>query len=216
MSKTDQGLEGFAADFGQPGQDIRSTGLDNALDGFRRAALDALDTLFDRIDRDALERAVLALAEARSVLVLGTYSTRLLASYLHHVASLRFRNWHMAYAREGARSSVAETLTDADVVVAIAFAPDAADTVEVARHARSVGARVIGITDGRTSPLVACANDVLLLPVPIPSVLWSGVGATALAEMLVGMVATRNAGTTGALIAERESDRSASGARRRE
>ena len=197
MSGTDKGLAGFAAATGEPGRDAGSSGLDNSLDAFRQATLDDLDTLFDRIDRDALERAVLALAAARRVLVVGTHSAHLLASYLHHVAALRFRNWHLGGPREGASACNASTLTRADVVVGIALASDAADTVEVARHARSVGARVVGITDRRTSPLAAYANDVLLLPAPIPSVLRSSVGATALTEMLVGMVAARSAGLAG-------------------
>ena len=74
------------------------------------------------------------------------------------------------------------------MVVAIALVPCATDTVRIARRARNSGARVVGITDRRTSPLAACSNDVLLIPVQSPSFLPSYVGATALVEVLAGMV----------------------------
>ena len=99
-----------------------------------------------------------------------------------------FHNWHLVDRRNGEFSYLVEALVPADVVVAIALEPCAADTVRIARRARNCGARVVGITDRRTSPLAACSDDVLLIPVQSPSFFPSYVGATALAEVLAGMV----------------------------
>ena len=76
---------------------------------------------------------------------------------------------------------------DSSVVVGIAFEPCAADTIKVVRHARENGARVIGITDGMTSPLAACSDDILLVPFQSPSFFQSHVAAMALVEVLVDM-----------------------------
>ena len=47
---------------------------------------------------------------------------------------------------------------------------------------------MIGITDRRTSPLAACSNDILLVPIQSPSFFQSYVATTALIEILLGMV----------------------------
>ena len=129
-----------------------------------------------------------ALTAARNVLVIGVHSSYSFANYLHYVAAMGFHNWHLVERRNGEFSYLVEALAPADVVVAIALEPCAADIVRIARRARNCGARVVGITDRRTSPLAACWDDVLLIPVQSPSFFPSYVGATALAEVLAGMV----------------------------
>ena len=207
MSNADDGVEGFLANVGRSGADVGNSGLDHALDTFQLTALSNLNTLFDQIDRAALERAVHALADAGKVLVVGMHSAHSFATYLHHVAAMRFRNWHVVDRHERGLDGILGTLTPADVVVVIAAAPCATGPVEVARHARAAGARVVGITDRRASPLADCANDVLLFPCRSPSVFTSYVGATALVEMLVSMVAARSGGAAGAAIDGPERDR---------
>ena len=84
-------------------------------------------------------------------------------------------------------------MTGDDVMVGISIEPWAAETVNVARHARESGARVVGITDRRTSPLAAHSDDILLVPVQSPSFFPSYVAVTALVEVLVGAVVARGA-----------------------
>lgn len=167
-------------------------GVEGVLDAYRQAALGTLDTLFDRVDRSALVRAAQALAAARSVRVMATSAAHSLALHMHHVAASRFPNWQVADRCEGAPCRAAGALTHGDAVVAIAVAPCARDIVEAARHAREAGARVVAIADSPRSPLAACADDVLLYPVEGPTARRSRVGATALVEALVGMVAARD------------------------
>lgn len=161
--------------------------IEPTLDAFQQAALRNVASLFDYIDRDVLDRVVRALTGARQVLVVGMHESHAVANYLHHVAAMGFRNWRLATRLNGELTYVSEPLTDDDVVVAIAFQPNAADTIKVVRHARKSGARVVGITDRRTSPLAACADDILLVPFQSPSFFQSYVAATALVEVLVGM-----------------------------
>ena len=179
---------GFSSEAGALPGIAAETPLDHAIEGFHQAALSNIETLFDHVDRDALDRAVAALAGARSVVAFGTHASHALAAYLHHLAAAGFRNWHLPDRHAGGLSHLLEALTPEDAVVAIAVEPAAADTVAVARHARAAGARVVGIADRRTSPLAAWCDDLLLFPVRSPSFFPSHVAAAALVEMLAGMV----------------------------
>ena len=165
--------------------------LDDALSAYRQTAVQTINDLFDRVDRPALDRAVQALSDARHVLVVGMHGSHSLAVGLHDIASRGFRNWHLADPHGGTLSHLVEDLTPADVIVCIAIEPYAAGTIKLARRARDADARVVGITDRRTSPLAACSDDILLVPVTSRSFFPSRVGAMALVEVLIGLVATR-------------------------
>ena len=167
---------------------VSETDISHTLNTFQHVSLLNLNTLFDEIDVAALDRAVRALTTARSVLVAGTQESHSFANYFHCVAAMGYRNWHLVTRHNGEHTYLFESLTDADVVVGISFEPWAADTIAVARHARESGARVIGITDRRTSPLAACSNDILLVPIQSPSFFQSYVATTVLIEILLGMV----------------------------
>ena len=179
---------------GRPQSDGAGGEREHTLDSFRQAALGNIDALFHRIDRDALERAVLALARARSVLVVGTDPAHSVATHLHHVAAMRFANWRLVERHGAGPERVSSTLAAQDVVIAIATSPCANETLEFARFARGMGARVVGIGDGLDSPLADCVDDVLLLPARSATGRHSNVGATALVEVLVAMVAARSEG----------------------
>ena len=187
-----QTSSGYAVKAGRVHVVARESDLDDVLDEYQRATVSNIGALFDRIDRSALERAVGALADARNVLVIGTHESHSLANYLHAVAAIGFRNWYLVTRHDGELSHLLGDLRPADAVVCIASEPYATDTVRTARRAREAGARVVGITDRRTSPVAACADEILLFPAETPGLFRSHVGATALAEMLVGMVVARS------------------------
>ena len=182
---------GYSLDAGKVHVVARETDFDHALDHYQQAAINNINTLFDHVDREAVERAVQALAEARNVLVLGMLSSHSIAHYAHYVASFALPNWHLLVRHNGAFSPLVEDLTPADVLVCIAIEPCAVDTIRIVRRARGAGARVVGITDRRTAPVAACADDILLFSVHSASFFPSHVGAVALVEALVGMVVAR-------------------------
>ena len=187
---------GYSLSAGQVQVVARESEFDHALNAYQQAALSNINTLFDHIDRDSLERAAQALVDARNVLVVGTHASHALANYMHHVAAMAFRNWHLLVRQNGAFSCLLEELAPADAIVCIAIEPFGADTVKIARRGRETGARVIGITDRRTSPLAACSDDILLSPVQSPSFFPSHVATAALVEVLVGMVVARGGSQT--------------------
>ena len=183
---------GYSLQAGQVQVIAREDKFDHDLNAFQQAALTNIHTLFDHIDRTALERAVQALTDASSVLVIGLLTSESSANYLHHVAATGFHNWHLLVPKSAEYFQLLGALGPGDVVVCIAVEPCAAESIKVARRAREAGARVIGITDRRTSPLAASADDILLISVHSPNVFPSHVGATALVELLVGMIAARD------------------------
>ena len=183
---------GYSLQGGQVHVVAREDKFDHDLNAFQQAALTNIHTLFDHIDRTALERAVQALTDARSVLVIGLLTSESSANHLHHVAATGFHDWHLLVPKSAEYFQLLGALGPGDVVVCIAVEPCAAESIKVARRAREAGARVIGITDRRTSPLAASADDILLISVHSPNVFPSHVGATALVELLVGMIAARD------------------------
>lgn len=143
---------GYSLSAGQVHVVARETDLDRALDDYQQAALRNINTLFDHIDREAVEWAVQALAEARNVLVARMHASYSIASYTHYVATYALRNWHLPARHNGAFHSLLEDLKPADAVLCIAVEPCSADTIRIARRGREAGARVVGVTDRRTSP----------------------------------------------------------------
>ena len=86
---------GYSLEGGQVRAVARESEFDHALNAFQQAAVNNINTLFDHIDRSALERAVQALTDARTVLVVGMHASQSSADYLRRVAAMGFRNWHL-------------------------------------------------------------------------------------------------------------------------
>ena len=202
---------GYSFKGGQVNAVAREDKLAHPLDVYQQAVASNINTLFDHIDRAALERAVQALSDARTVLVVGMHAWHSTASYLHHMGITAFGNWHQLVPGSAEFPRQLGALAPEDAVVCIAIEPCAADSIRVARRAREAGARVIGITDRRTSPLAACSDDNLLVSVHSPSIFPSHVGATVLIEVLVGMVAARNERSVAENVESSESSRRSMG-----
>jgi DNA-binding MurR/RpiR family transcriptional regulator len=151
----------------------------------RDAALHDLEQLFDDANADEVFAAADALASARNVYVLGLLSSSYFAGYLHYVAQMTQRGWHVINGAGGAFADDAITIGRGDALVSIAFSTYARPTVQVTRHARDQGATVIAITDTLASPLVPLASRTLLVPTGSAHFFESYVAAAALIEAIV-------------------------------
>lgn len=180
---------------------------EHAVDAFQQAALLNLNALYEQLDRVVLDRAVGALAQARRVLVVGMLESYSAANYLHCVAATGLRNWRLVDHHNGEVPSLLEPLSHADAVVCISLEPWAMVAITVVRRARARGARVVGITDQRTSPLAASSDDILLVPNRGPSFFRSYVAVTAIVEVLIGMVVARSGRSATECIERTESQR---------
>lgn len=83
-----------------------------------------------------------------------------------------------------------------DALVACTFRPYARQTLELAAHARSAGARVVMVTDGRSHEFLDAADVVLAVPVESPTLLLSFTAAVCVIEALVAQVAMLDADHT--------------------
>ncbi len=137
------------------GQDVLHTVL---LSDIEKIRLTLLET-----DAGAFERAADALAAAQNVYILGARSSASLAGFLGFYLNLLFDRVKVLSA-----SSVGELIEQMprigpdDVLVGISFPRYSHSTVQVMRHAREMGARVIALTDSRHSPLVPLSDHALL------------------------------------------------------
>jgi len=182
---------GYPQKAGQLQMSASAGDLDQTLLSFRQAALSNLNTLFDSLDQNKLSEIVDALIGARNVIVVGMHASHSLANYFHYVAAMCFRNWRLITRRNGEIADRIEDLNDEDVVVAISLNPCASDAIKVAKRAQSLGARVIGITDSRTTPLAGCSTNLLLTPVQSPHFFESYVATAAMLEVILGMLVAR-------------------------
>lgn len=173
---------------GQLQASVRSGDMDQALISFRNAALSNLNHLFDTMDSNHLQEVISLLMNARNVVVVGMHASHSLANYFHYVAAMCFRNWRLITRRNGEIADRIEDLNSQDVVIAISLNPCASDTILVAKRAYELGAKVVGITDSRTTPLAACSTHLLLTPVQSPHFFESYVATAALLEVILGFL----------------------------
>ena len=115
------------------------------------------------LDRDEFRAAVDAILNAKRVFVLGARSAAPLASFLGYYLQFMFSNVHLVTV--SGCSEMFEKVIDVrkdDVVIAFSFPRYSAATAKGAQYCRTVGAKVIGITDSRFSPLGENSDHVLL------------------------------------------------------
>lgn len=115
------------------------------------------------LDREEFMRAVRAIRQGRRIYVLGARSAAPLASFLGYYLNFMFHNVHVVTV--SGCSEMFEKVVDIgseDVVIAFSFPRYSAATAKGAQYCRTTGAKVIGITDSRLSPLGQNCDHVLL------------------------------------------------------
>lgn len=123
----------------------------------------AMQQLCAEIDHQALTDATRQLQQARIVHVQGARRAFPVASYAAYLLGNSGRAVQLLDGVGYMQHSALNMLQRDDVVLAISFAPYAAETQRVLDRARAAGSRVIAITDSRLSPLVEQADVALLV-----------------------------------------------------
>jgi len=135
------------------------TGL--MLDGFLTAGERSLAELRDKVDQDALERAVGILASAETIYLIGLRRSFPVTSYMSYaMGKLGIRNI-LVDAVAGLGAEQTGFIGRRDAVLATSFTPYASETVSLTAAARARGARIVSVTDSVFSPIASSA-DVLL------------------------------------------------------
>ena len=118
---------------------------------FVSAGRSSLDNLLHSLNIADLESSVDLIAEAEVIHVAGFRRSMPVSTYLAY-AFEKLGAASVHHAGVG-RMSNHQSVRGGDVLIAISFAPYTVETVELAAHARSVGASVVAITDAGLSPL---------------------------------------------------------------
>ncbi len=155
------------------------------------SVIDNIRNLMETVDPDILRSAAEALAQARTVLVLGSSSGGASASYFLCMARMAFDNWRMSGSNGLSWSAEVANLGPEDAVFLISTQPYGNMVVRSAQAAKDAGAKVIVVTDSLNSPFGPLASHYFIIGTNSPQFFPSHVAAIVLVESLMGMVVRR-------------------------
>ncbi|MGN1131300.1 MAG: MurR/RpiR family transcriptional regulator [Ruminococcus sp.] len=158
--------------------DVLTTVLNQDIDKIRRT--------IEEISHEDFDKAIKALSKAKEIYVFAVRSTSALASFLGYYLQLIFGNVHII--NTTSKSSTYENLfriSEEDVMIGISFPRYSTTAVEAMAFAQERKADVIAITDSMASPLVECANHILIARSDMASVVDSLVAPLSLINALI-------------------------------
>lgn len=166
------------------GQDVLTTVLHSDMEKLRLTA--------ETVSREDFRAAVEAALQARRVYILGVRSTAPLANFLGY-----YLGYMLSDVRIVTASGISEMfeqiigIDSRDAVFAFSFPRYSTSTAEGARYCRSTGAKVIGITDSRLSPLGKQSDYVLTAKSDMISLVDSLSAPLSIANALIVAIASR-------------------------
>lgn len=165
-------------------QDILSLVLQSDMEQLRKTV--------SSVDRKDFSAAVNTILDARRIYVLGVRSASALASFLGYYLNLMFEDVHTITA--SGTGQVLEKLISAgpdDVVIAFSYPRYSTSTVTGASFCHSKGAKIVAMTDSRTSPLGQTSDFVLQTKSDMASLVDSLVAPLSVVNALVVALAAR-------------------------
>ena len=117
----------------------------------------------ESLDRVSFRAAVETILKAKRIYILGVRSAAALVNFMGYYLNYMFDNVHII--TTSGTSEMFEKLvnvSEEDVVVAISFPRYSTSTMKGVKYCRSVGAKVIGLTNSDASPLAQNSDHVLV------------------------------------------------------
>jgi DNA-binding MurR/RpiR family transcriptional regulator len=154
------------------------------------AVLGNVEKLFQGDQIVTMEKAVSWLTEARRAYVIGLGSSYALAYNFWYVARMMYPQF-ILIPRHGSlpRDDVMHIGPD-DVLFAMTFQPYRTEVLDVLRFASDRGAKTIGLSDSKASPVLREAALGLFAPTHTPQFFHSNAATTALLETLCALMAS--------------------------
>ncbi|MGI6245855.1 MAG: MurR/RpiR family transcriptional regulator [Pseudochelatococcus sp.] len=118
----------------------------------------ALQDLLETVSADDLQRASVLLAEADTVYIAGQLRSEPIASLMRYLLTMLHRRVVLLDPSGGLAAEMAATMTQRDVLVAIAFRHYAKEVVTIADSAVARDIPLIALTDSQLSPLAKDAE----------------------------------------------------------
>jgi DNA-binding MurR/RpiR family transcriptional regulator len=149
------------------GMSERSDGSDSTsiLQRVIRTETEHIENLLQQVSPENFVQVVDLLASARRIYIIGLRASMPLALHLGIPLRLVRPNCAvLAYNSANSLSDAVEELSDQDVLFAITYSRYARDTLNTMDYARSVGAKVVVLTDSPLSPAATRADRVFVVP----------------------------------------------------
>jgi DNA-binding MurR/RpiR family transcriptional regulator len=136
---------------------------DSILREFVEASTLALSNLPVTVGSGALDEAIDLVAEANSVYVIGMRRSFPVAAYLAYALQQSGKKTLFIDGIAGLSKQQIQTITPADLLIAISYHPYAPETVEVVDIGAARQARILAISDSVVSPIAKLATCMLLV-----------------------------------------------------
>ena len=165
-------------------QDVVSMVLQSDMEKLRQTS--------EMVDRQEFQTAVDAILSAKRVYIIGVRSVAPLANFLGYYLNYMFNNVRVVTA--SGTSEMFEQVVGVnreDVVIAFSFPRYSAATLKAAEYCRSTGAKVIGITDNRESPLAQASDHVICAKSDMVSVVDTLVAPLSVVNALIVALAAK-------------------------
>lgn len=155
-------VAGGLPDYATRLQNLKQGGADRPsalMAEFIESGRKSLENLAQKIDEEALFRAVSVLSKARTLHLVGLRRAYPVASYLAYVCE----KLGVAAMLHEATGGLAQThaLRPGDALLAISFAPYSTETLSLVTASAAAGIPVVALTDSLTGPLARLASEVL-------------------------------------------------------
>jgi DNA-binding MurR/RpiR family transcriptional regulator len=137
------------------------------------------------LDTEAVDEFTTAIRSAPRTFVLGVGSMHWMAGLFETTGMVALQGLRCDHSGHATGVEMIASITERDVILAMAISPYARRTVEAARFARERGAKVFCITDRRSSPLVSLAHRSFIAPCDSPHYYPSFVSVVLTMEMLL-------------------------------
>jgi DNA-binding MurR/RpiR family transcriptional regulator len=150
--------------------------------------IENIEQLFAGITLGDVKSAADSIVAARTTYVLGIGISHALANNFAYLARMALDNV-VAVPRDGSLpiDDIAR-IGRRDVLLAMTFKPYRSEVVDAVRCAAEQGAKVIGLTDSRSSPIALAADQAFVIPTETPQFFTSTVAAAALLETIMAFV----------------------------
>lgn len=166
------------------GEDVLSRVLNFDIEQIRKT--------LDEIDKEEFYTTVDALVQAKNIYVIGARSASVLARFIVFYFNIMFDNVKIIHTTS--TSEMFEQILnvgEGDIMIGVSFPRYSKHTVKAFRYAHENGAKVIGITDSKASPLAKYADHLLLAHSDMASFADSLVAPMSLINALISAVGMR-------------------------
>lgn len=167
-------------------------GGSDVLSGVLQADMDKIRMTLEKTDSQMFQRVIDCILSAAHIYIIGVRSSSALAEFLGFYLNLMFDN-----VKTVGTSGVTEVyeqvlhIQKEDVIICISYPRYSNRTIKAMRFAGRRGAKVIALTDDKTSPLCDCADYSLFAKSDMTSFVDSLVAPLSLINAIIAAIAIR-------------------------